>query len=74
MIWHAGPPLPAPVTNNAVAAVELGKERIVILGQLADEVDPTDLQVGQEMEVTLGTLYEDDENEYLVWKWKPVAA
>ncbi len=57
-----------------MAAVELGKERIVILGQLADEVDPTDLQVGQEMEVTLGTLYEDDENEYLVWKWKPVAA
>ncbi|MFP6565020.1 MAG: OB-fold domain-containing protein [Myxococcota bacterium] len=75
---HYKPPAPYvsadPFEPYTVAAVELGKERIVILGQLADEVDPTDLQVGQEMEVTLGTLYEDDENEYLVWKWKPVAA
>jgi hypothetical protein len=30
--------------------------------------------VGQPMELTLGTLYEDDENEYIVWKWKPAAA
>ena len=75
---HYKPPAPYvsadPFEPYTVAAVELGKERIVILGQLADEVDPTDLQVGQEMEVTLGTLYEDDENEFLVWKWKPVAA
>ena len=25
------------------------------------------------VELVLDTLYEDDENEYLVWKWKPVA-
>ena len=36
--------------------------------------DPAGLEVGQEMELTLGTLYEDDENEYLVWKWKPLEA
>jgi len=27
-----------------------------------------------EMQLVLGTLYEDDENEYVVWKWKPAAA
>ena len=26
-----------------------------------------------EMELVLDTLYEDDENEYVVWKWRPVA-
>jgi N-acetylneuraminic acid mutarotase len=29
VIWHAGPPLPAPVTNNAVAAVELDGSIVV---------------------------------------------
>ena len=38
------------------------------------KVDPKSIEVGQEMELTLATLYEDDENEYVVWKWKPVAA
>jgi hypothetical protein len=26
------------------------------------------------MELALDVLYEDDDNEYLVWKWKPVGA
>jgi hypothetical protein len=30
--------------------------------------------VGTEMELALGTLYEDDEHEYLVWKWRPTGA
>jgi uncharacterized OB-fold protein len=44
------------------------------LGQLAPNVDPASLEVGMEMQLVLGTLYEDDENEYVVWKWKPAAA
>ena len=55
------------------SAVELTEERMVILGQVAEGIDPESLEVGQEMELVLGTLYEDDENEYVVWKWKPVA-
>ena len=47
---------------------------MIILGQLAEGVDPDTIEVGQEMELVLGTLYEDDENEYIIWKWKPVAA
>ena len=75
---HYKPPEPAispdPFVPYTVAAVELTEERMVILGQLADGVDPASIEVGQEMELTLATLYEDDENEYIVWKWKPAAA
>ena len=65
---------PEPFEPYTVAAVELGEERMVVMGQLADGVDPASLEVGMEMELVLGTLYEDDENEYVVWKWRPVAA
>ena len=34
---------------------------------------PTQLEVGMEMELVLGPLYEDDEHEYVVWKWAPAA-
>lgn len=65
---------PEPFEPYTVAAVELGEERMIILGQLAQGVDPATIEVGQEMELVLGTLYEDDENEYVIWKWRPVAA
>ncbi len=75
---HYKPPepyvAPEPFEPYTVAAVELTEERMVVMGQLAPGIDPASLEVGQEMELTLGTLYEDDENEYIVWKWKPVAA
>ncbi len=31
-----------------------------------------DLSAGMEVELVLDTLYEDDDNEYVVWKWQPV--
>jgi len=65
---------PDPFEPYTVAAVELGRERMVVLGQLAEGVDPQTLEVGQEMELVLGTLYEDDENEYVMWKWRPTGA
>jgi len=75
---HYQPPEPYvsadPFVPYTVAAVELTQERMVVMGQLAEGVDPTTLEVGMEMELVLGTLYEDDENEYVVWKWKPTAA
>ena len=75
---HYAPPppyvAPDPFVPYTVAAVELAEERMVVLGQLAPGVDPAGLEAGDEMEIVLDTLYEDDENEYLVWKWKPVEA
>ena len=46
---------------------------MVVLGQLATGADPTQLEVGMEMELVLGPLYEDDEHEYVVWQWAPAA-
>ena len=65
---------PDPFEPYSVAAVELTAERIMVLGQLTPDTDPEKLEVGQTMELALGTLYEDDENEYIVWKWKPSAS
>jgi uncharacterized OB-fold protein len=64
---------PDPFEPYTVAAVELTDERMVVMGQLAEGVDPASLEVGMEMELSLGTLYEDEENEYVVWKWRPAA-
>ena len=65
---------PDPFVPYTIAAVELEEERMVVLGQVVPGVDPADLAAGQEVELTLGTLYEDEGTEYLVWKWRPVHA
>lgn len=58
----------------AIAAVELEREKMVVLGQVVPGVGVEQLEVGMEMELVLGTLFEDEQNEYVVWKWKPAAA
>lgn len=74
---HYQPPAPfmtpEPFVPYTVLAVELPTEQMVVLGPLVPEADPADLTVGTEVELTLGTLYEDDEHIYVVWQWKPVA-
>lgn len=60
-----------PYVPFALAAVELAEERMVVMGQLVAGVTVGDLSVGAEVELVLDTLYEDDEHEYLVWKWRP---
>ena len=54
-------------------ANELEREKMVVLGQVVPEVGVGDLKAGMEMELVLDTLFEDDENEYMVWKWRPAA-
>ena len=63
-----------PFEPYTVAAVELEEEKMVVLGQVAPGIEPASLEAGIEMELVLGTLYEDDDNEYLVWNWRPTAA
>ncbi len=62
-----------PYEPITIAAVQLAKEQMVVLGQCVQGVTPDDLEVGTEVELVIDTLYEDDENEYMVWKWRPVA-
>ena len=75
---HYQPPAPFmspdPFVPYTVVAVELIEEQMVVLGPLAPDADPSTLSVGTEVEVTLGTLYEDDDHEYVIWQWKPVAS
>ena len=71
------PPAPFVVTTEpfvpvVIAAVEMPVEQMVVLGQVVPGYAVEDLQVGMEMQLVLDTLYEDDEHEYVVWKWKPV--
>ena len=64
---------PDPFVPYAIAAVELATEQMVVLGQIVPGVELTDLHAGMAVELVLDTLYEDDEHEYLVWKWQPIA-
>jgi uncharacterized OB-fold protein len=68
------PPAPyiaaEPFQPYTIAAVELEEERMVVLGQVVPGAPP--LHVGMAMELVLGTLFEDDKGEHVVWKWQPV--
>lgn len=71
-INHYPPPPPAiapePFVPYGVAAVELPEERMIVLGQIAG---PTEgLQIGDEMELVVETLFEDEAGEHVVWKWR----
>ena len=72
---HYQPPAPFVATTDpyepiTIAAVELEAEKMVVLGQCMAGITPDDLEVGTEMELVLDTLYEDDEHDYVVWKWQ----
>ena len=63
-----------PYEPFAIAAVELEREKMVVLGQVVPGVSVADLEVGMPMELVLDTLNEDESNEYVVYKWRPVEA
>ncbi|MEE2733374.1 MAG: Zn-ribbon domain-containing OB-fold protein [Pseudomonadota bacterium] len=63
-----------PFVPFTIAAVELAKEKMIVLGQVVAGVNPSDLRAGMEMELVLDTLFEDDSAEHITWKWKPVAS
>jgi hypothetical protein len=43
-----------------------------VLGQVAPGWAVDDLEVGMEVELVTGVLYEDEEREYLTWQWRPL--
>jgi uncharacterized OB-fold protein len=62
-----------PYEPYSIAAVQLDKEQMIVLGQVVEGVGVDQLKVGNEVELVLESLYEDEENNKLIWKWKPVA-
>lgn len=63
-----------PFEPYAIAAVQLEKEQMTVLGQVVEGVSVDDLKVGMPMELVLETLHETDEDIKVTWKWRPVAA
>lgn len=62
-----------PFVPYAIAAVELDREKMVVLGQVVEGVGVEDLKAGMEMELVLGTLPDANLPEgKLTWQWKPV--
>jgi uncharacterized protein len=63
-----------PFEPFCIAAVELDKEKIVVLGQVVDGYSVGDLHVGMEVELVLGTLNPEPAVEAgaVIWKWRPV--
>jgi uncharacterized OB-fold protein len=63
-----------PYVAFCIAAVELTAEKMVVMGQVVPGVGVDDLSIGTEVELVTDVLYEDDDHEYLVWKWRPLAS
>lgn len=63
-----------PFVPFTIAAVELEKEKMIVLGQVVEGVNVSDLKAGMEMELVLATLFEDETSEKVTWKWQPVTA
>jgi hypothetical protein len=62
-----------PFAPYAIAAVELERERMVVLGQVADGVGVESLEVGMPMQLEIGRLFTTPGHQVTVWKWRPVA-
>lgn len=60
-----------PYEPYAIAAVQLEKEKMIVLGQVVTGVGVDQLKVGKKAELVLETLHEDDDNIKVIWKWKP---
>ncbi|HUI02081.1 MAG TPA: OB-fold domain-containing protein [Acidimicrobiales bacterium] len=61
-----------PYVPFCIAAVELAEEKMVVMGQVVGGVTVDDLAVGDPVELVVDVLDEDDDHEYLVWKWRPL--
>jgi uncharacterized OB-fold protein len=64
-------PVADPHEPFAIAAVELAAEKLVVMGQVVRGVNVDDLRVGMPVELVLETLYVEDDNDVIVWKWRP---
>ena len=71
------PPAPyvaaEPFVPYAIAAVELDREKMIVLGQVVEGVGVEQLSAGLEMELVLEAIPDAVEPAgKLTWKWKPV--
>ena len=68
-IYPAPPPFRyEPFQPYGIAMVDL-PDGIRVLGMLTTTEN---VSLGSKVEMTVGKLYEDEENEYITWVWRPV--
>jgi uncharacterized OB-fold protein len=65
-------PASEPYEPFALLAVELDGSGIVVLGQAVAGVSVSNLRVGARVELVIDVLYQDDEHDYTMWKWRPM--
>jgi uncharacterized OB-fold protein len=63
-----------PYVPFAIAAVELEREKMIVLGQVVSGVGVESLAVGMPVELVIETLYREGETDKVVWKWKPAGS
>ncbi|WP_165324033.1 Zn-ribbon domain-containing OB-fold protein [Rhizorhabdus phycosphaerae] len=62
-----------PFVPYAIAAVELDREKMIVLGQVVEGVGIEALRAGMPMELVVETIPDAvDPKGKLVWKWKPM--
>jgi hypothetical protein len=65
---------PDPFVPYTIVVVELPKEKLAVMGQLANGYNSEQLKIGMEMELVVEPLFKDDQgNNHYIWKWKPLA-
>ncbi len=64
---------PDPFVPYAIAAVELEKEKMMVLGQVVEGTGVEALKVGMSMELVLEALHETEDDIKVTWKWQPLA-
>ena len=72
-------PAPAPFLAEdpfepyTIVAVELEREKLVVLGRLAASADPQGLKLGDLMELGCALLSRAQDSPQWIWEWAPVA-
>ena len=61
-----------PYVPYAIIAVELEKEKMIVLGQAVKGENVSQLKAGMDVELVLEKLFEDEQPVKMTWKWKPV--
>ena len=73
---HYKPPAPyiadEPFEPYTIAAVELAEEKLVVLGQVAAGIKHSDLKAGMPVELVVERIYDVEDVEHMIWKWKPL--
>jgi len=63
---------PEPFVPYTIVAVELVKEKMIVLGQATEGTNVADLKAGMDVELVLEPMYGKEEDiERMTWKWKP---